>query len=99
MNEQTDSEIAKRYTIIKNKQLIAIVLAVCLMIVLSVMAKRPDLFLGISGSTCFKIEVFVILLFVNFTALNWKCPSCKKYLGHDIGKKNCRKCRFSSAVD
>ena len=34
----------------------------------------------------------IVLLFVNFTAYNWRCPSCRKYLGSDIGRHSCRNC-------
>lgn len=92
MNDQRSNEISRRYTLIKSRQQLAIVAAACCVIVLAVMAKRPDLFFEISRHTAFKLQAIVILLFVNFTALNWRCPSCRKYLGHDLGKKICRKC-------
>jgi rRNA maturation endonuclease Nob1 len=34
----------------------------------------------------------VIIAFIGFSAFNWRCPSCKRYLGADINRHMCKKC-------
>jgi rRNA maturation endonuclease Nob1 len=38
------------------------------------------------------LQILLILAFLNFTAYNWQCPSCKKYLGSDLNRRVCRQC-------
>lgn len=93
MNQRkNEDQVLKQFSITKSRQLIATLLALSAVIVLALVAKRPDLFGPLSKVTAMKWQLFTILLFINFTAFNWKCPSCRKYLGSDIKKPTCRKC-------
>ena len=38
------------------------------------------------------VALVVIVGFVVFTLVNWRCPACKSYLGKGIGPSFCRKC-------
>lgn len=93
MKQRKDEEhVFRQFSIIKSRQLIATLLALSAVIVLAVVSKRPDLFGSLTKASAMKAQLFIILLFINFTAFNWKCPSCRKYLGSDIKKPTCRKC-------
>lgn len=69
---------------------------IALFLVLSVLWKlnHPGLFTGtLSRSTAFLLEIVIIAAFIAFSALNWRCPSCSRYLGPDIARKVCRHCK------
>ncbi len=92
MEQQRDQQIRKVYAVRRSRQLIAIAVAISLMLAAALVYRRPDLLGAFSSSTLMKVQLLIILLFVNFTSFNWRCPSCGKYLGSDLGRKRCRKC-------
>jgi Zn finger protein HypA/HybF involved in hydrogenase expression len=59
---------------------------------LTVIHKRHDLFGQFSKHTILVLQVLVIAAFTGFSAANWRCPACNKYLGQDINRRMCRKC-------
>ena len=75
----------------KARQVLAIAAAL-LLIVLLALIHRFDLIENLSKDTIFGMQVIVIAAFIGFTSANWRCPSCKQYLGRDINKQGCRKC-------
>jgi len=75
------------------RQLLAIVAALFLVLFLAVLHKYPALLGEFSRSTLFGAQVIVIAAFIGFTSFNWRCPSCNTFLGNDIGRRMCRKCR------
>ncbi len=81
-----------RYAVIRSRQRIAVLVAFLSVVFLAVISKYPGLIFELSKHWVIRLQVLIILLFVNFTAWNWRCPACRKYLGHDIGKKGCPKC-------
>ncbi len=34
----------------------------------------------------------LVVGFIVFTLVNWRCPACRRYLGKGIGPNFCRKC-------
>jgi SNF family Na+-dependent transporter len=92
MNGGKSTEYKGRYEVIRSRQRIAILIALCCVAFLAVISKSPGLFFEVSKHWVIRLQVFTILLFVNFTAWNWRCPACRKYLGHDIARKNCTRC-------
>jgi hypothetical protein len=92
MNGGKGTEYKGRYAVIRVRQRVAILLALSCVAFLAVISKYPGLFFELSKHWVIRLQVLIILLFVNFTAWNWRCPACKRYLGHDIGRKVCPKC-------
>ena len=76
----------------RGRQLLAIGMALLLVLFLALLYKRPTVLGELSRNTLFGAQVIVISLFIWFSSLNWRCPSCNKYLGNDIGMRRCRKC-------
>lgn len=76
----------------RGRQLLAIGVALFLVFFLAMLHKRPTLLGEFSKDTIFGAQVIVISAFVGFSSLNWRCPSCNKYLGYDINRNVCRKC-------
>lgn len=93
MQENDDKQIARDFWLRQGRQLLAIAITLFLVLLLAVIHKRPDLFGAYPKGTLFVYQLVVIALFIGFTAFNWRCPSCKKYLGRDINKRVCRHCR------
>jgi len=93
MEKRDEKEIQRDFWMRQGRQFIAIAIAVFLVLLMAVLYKRHDLFGEYSKDTLFKAQLLIIAAFIGFTAFNWRCPSCKKYLGKDINKRACRHCR------
>jgi uncharacterized membrane protein len=92
MGTKDDQRIIRDYAVRRTRQIIAVAAAVLLLLLFALLHKRPDLFGEFSKQNLAIAQFLVILAFVNFTAFNWICPSCKKYLGSDINRSVCKKC-------
>ena len=93
MTQKKDhNQIMQDFKVRKSRQIRAIAAALLLIIFLAVIYNRPGPFGNISKNAIFSIQVMVIAAFIGFTSVNWRCPSCNKYLGRDINKLGCRKC-------
>jgi SNF family Na+-dependent transporter len=92
MEKRDTQAIKQAFAVRRTRQILAIAAAVLLVLLLAVLYKRPDLLGAFSKDTLVALQILLILAFVNFTAYNWQCPSCKKYLGNDLNKRVCRQC-------
>lgn len=77
----------------QSRQLFAMAITLLLLIFLVLLYKRPDIFGEISKHSIFAAQLVLIAAFIGFSAVNWRCPACNKYLGSDINRRICRKCR------
>jgi hypothetical protein len=87
-----DNKIRQEYKTRQSRQIVAIAVAMFLMLLAAVLYKRPDLLGPVSGRTLFGLQAISISAFLGFTAYNWRCPSCRKYLGRNIHRQRCGKC-------
>jgi hypothetical protein len=92
MEKRDAQTIMRDFTVRRTRQFIAIAAAVILVLLLAALYKRPDLFGEFAKSNIVIAQVLLILAFINFTAYNWICPSCKKNLGSDMNRRVCKKC-------
>ena len=92
MQKWDDKKIINEFRLRQSRQFLAIAVTLLLLIFLTLIYKRPDLFGEFSREIISTTQIVLIAAFVGFSALNWKCPSCKKYLGNNIGRRKCRKC-------
>lgn len=90
--EKDKKKIMRDFSLRKTLQTIAIAAALVIMMLLAAIYKRPDLFGEFAKSTLASMQILLMLIFLNFTALNWRCPSCKKYLGNDLVTHKCKHC-------
>lgn len=93
INRNDDKQIKSEFWQRQGRQILAVAIALFLVISVAVVYKRHDLFGEFSKSSLFAAQLVVISAFIGFTAINWRCPSCKKYLGKDIHKLMCRHCK------
>ena len=76
----------------QTRQIIAVASALFLIVLSAVVYKRPDIFGEYSKGSLFGAQAVIIAAFIGFAYVNWRCPSCSKYLGSDIHKRVCKKC-------
>jgi uncharacterized membrane protein len=93
MQKKDDEQIKRDFWLRQGRQLLAIAAALFLVLLMAVVHKRHDLFGEYSKNTLVAAQLVIIAAFIVFTAFNWRCPSCKKYLGKDIYKRACRHCK------
>ncbi len=68
------------------RQLTATTLALILLLGLAMLYKR------VATNEIYVLQGLVIAAFIGFSYYNWRCPSCKKYIGGDIGPSRCKNC-------
>jgi hypothetical protein len=86
------NEIIADFRLRQGRQLLGIAVALLLIVLLAMIHHRSDLFGNISKSAILSMQAMVIAAFIGFTSVNWRCPSCNKYLGSNIYKRGCSKC-------
>jgi hypothetical protein len=92
MSELKKDRIIQDFSLRRSRQVSAIAVALFMVFTLAVL-HRFDLLGGFSKESVFAFQILVIASFIGFTASNWRCPSCKSFLGRDIEKHLCGKCR------
>jgi hypothetical protein len=93
MTQKRDhNQIMQNFRIRKGRQFLAIAAALLLIIFLALLHNRPDLFGQMPKNAILAMQLTVIAAFIGFSSFNWRCPSCKKYLGPDINRHICGKC-------
>lgn len=92
MHKWDDKKIIHEFRIRQGRQYLAISVTLLLVILLTVIYKRPDLFGEFSREIISITQITLIAVFIGFSSFNWRCPSCKKYLGNNIGRQRCRRC-------
>lgn len=90
--DKRDQKVKQDFVVRRTRQLLAIATAVVLVLLVAMLYKRSDVFGEFSKGTLVWVQLLLILAFINFTAFNWRCPSCKKYMGNDINRRVCKQC-------
>jgi len=90
---KSPEQITREFHARQNRQFIAIAASLFAVLLCGVIYKRPDLFGEFSKSVLYGAQITVIASFMVFTSYNWTCPSCGKYMGADINKRICKKCK------
>jgi hypothetical protein len=92
IQERDNKRIARDFGLRKGRQLLAIAVTLVLLLFLVLLHKHPDLIGEFSKDTIFAAQIVLIAAFIGFSAFNWRCPLCKKYLGSDISRRICKHC-------
>ncbi|NWF99093.1 MAG: hypothetical protein HXY52_09225 [Nitrospirae bacterium] len=87
-----EQEIINEFRIKKNRQYLAIAITLLLLVVCILVYKRSDIFGVVSKNAILSAQLIIIALFIIFSIINWRCPFCNRYLGHDINRQRCSKC-------
>jgi hypothetical protein len=75
----------------QSRQFTAIAVTLVILLLLTFIYKRSDFFGDLKNSV-FAAQAVVIAAFIGFSYVNWRCPSCNKYLGSNIHRQTCKKC-------
>ncbi|TAN42867.1 MAG: hypothetical protein EPN22_11670 [Nitrospirae bacterium] len=92
MPTKDNRQIMQDFGIRRGRQLLAVGVALFLVFFLAMLYKRPTVLGEFSKDAVFGAQVIVIAAFIGFSRVNWRCPSCNKYLGNDLSRPACRKC-------
>lgn len=92
MQKRDNKHIFRDFRLRQSRQLLAIAATLLLLLFLALLYKRPDFLGKFSKDAIFAAQAVLIAFFIGFSSFNWRCPSCKKYLGTDIRRSKCRHC-------
>ena len=92
MKKKDTDKIKQEFRMRQNRQIAAITVAMFIVLLSAVIHMRPGLVGAVSRQTLFGLQVISIVAFIGFSAYNWRCPNCGKYLGGDLYRQHCRKC-------
>jgi hypothetical protein len=92
MQKKDNKQIMQDFGLRQSRQFLAIAATLFLLLFLALLYKRPDLFGEFSKDTIFAAQIMLIVAFIGFSAFNWRCPACKKYLGTNINRRICKQC-------
>ena len=92
MQKRDDKQVFRQFAVRQSRQFLAIAVTLLLMVFLALIYKRPEFFGELSKNTILAVEFVIFAAFIGFSAFNWRCPSCKKYLGGNINSRICKKC-------
>lgn len=92
MEKRDDGQTIQEFGRRQSRQLFAIAIALLLLVFLVLVHKRPDLFGEVPKRDIAVGQLITIAAFIGFSSWNWRCPSCKHYLGKHIIKDRCRHC-------
>jgi hypothetical protein len=92
VQERDNKRIMRDFGLRKSRQFLAIAATLFLLLFLALLYKRSDLFGEFSKDTIFAAQIVLIAAFIGFSAFNWRCPSCNKYLGSNINRRICKQC-------
>jgi Na+/citrate or Na+/malate symporter len=92
MQKRDNNQIMQDFRLRQSRQLLAMALTLFLLLFLVLIYKRSDIFGEFSKNNIIALQIILIGVFIGFSAINWRCPSCNKYLGGDINKRICKKC-------
>ncbi len=91
--KQDRESIKREFRKRQSRQIIAIAAALFLVLLSAVIHKRSDLFGAVPRKVLFGAQIACIAAFLGFSAFNWRCPACGKFLGRDVLKRSCNACR------
>jgi hypothetical protein len=77
MQKNDDQHITREFWQRQGRQILALAAALFLVILLAVVYKRHDLFGEYSKDTLVAAQLVVMSAFIGFTAINWRCVTCK----------------------
>jgi len=90
--QRDDDQIRRDFALRRRRQLLAIPATFIFLLMLAMIPRHPDIFGEFSRNDILAAQILLLASFVGFSALNWKCPSCKTYLGPDLNRRICKQC-------
>ena len=91
-SNRSNAEIIAEFKKKRTRQIMAVGPIILAFIGLLSVENNPTGIFGLAPSTILVAAFAVIISALVFSFLNWRCPSCNKYLGKAINPKFCSKC-------
>jgi hypothetical protein len=92
IKKRGNEDIMRDFALRRGRQHLAIAVTLFLLLFLTLLYSRPNLLGELSKNNAIAAQIVVIAAFICFSAYNWRCPSCDKYLGADINRRSCKGC-------
>ena len=92
MRKRDNEHIMRDFGLRRGRQQFAIAATLFLLLFLALLHNRPNLLGEFSKNAAIATQLVVIAAFIGFSAYNWRCPSCNKYLGSYINRRICKQC-------
>ena len=89
---RSNAEIIAEFKKKRTRQIMAVGPIILAFIGLLSVENNPTGIFGLAPSTIMVAAFAVIISVLVFSFLNWRCPSCNKYVGKAINPKFCSKC-------
>jgi hypothetical protein len=89
---RSNAEIIAEFKKKRTRQIMAVGPIILAFIALLSVENNPTGIFGLAPNTILVAAFAVIISVLVFSLLNWRCPSCNKYLGKAINPKFCSKC-------
>jgi hypothetical protein len=89
---KSNTEIIEEFKRKRTRQIMAVGPIILAFIGLLSVEGNPTGIFGLPPNTILVTAFAVIISVIIFSLLNWRCPSCNKYLGKGINPKFCSKC-------
>ena len=91
-SNRSNAEIIAEFKKKRTRQIMAVGPIILAFIGLLSVESNPTGIFGFAPNTILVAAFAVIISVLVFSFLNWRCPSCNKYLGKAINPKFCSKC-------
>ena len=91
-SNSSNVEIIAEFKKKRTRQIMAVGPIILAFIALLSVENNPTGIFGLAPSTILVGAFAVIISVLIFSLVNWRCPSCNKYLGKAINPKFCVKC-------
>jgi hypothetical protein len=91
-SNRSNAEIIAEFKKKRTRQIMAVGPIILAFIGILSVENNPTGIFGLAPSTILVTAFAVIISVLVFSFLNWRCPSCNKYLGKAINPKFCSKC-------
>ena len=89
---ESSVEIREEFRKKRVRQIMAVVPMILAFIGLVSVEDNPAGLLGLPPKIVLGLSFAVIVSILIFSFINWRCPSCEKYLGKAFNPKFCTKC-------
>ena len=89
---RSNAEIIEEFKKKRTRQIMAVAPFILAFLALLSVEGNPTGIFGLPPNIVLTISFALIISALIFSFLNWRCPSCNKYLGKAINPKFCAKC-------
>lgn len=92
-SHSSDQKTVQQFRTIRNRQVLVVIpLAVIFLVLAWFGDNLKTVVVGIHDNVIPAAAFLVIVGMAIFSLINWRCPSCKSYLGRSFNPQSCSEC-------